>query len=61
MNTKDPISKDYLNDYLELMKTSNGNFISITEWKNQGDQFEKLSIYEDYTPVKTSGNTTSNQ
>jgi len=60
MNSKDPIPKDYLNDYLELMKTSNGNFISITEWKNQGDQFEKLSVYEDYTPVKTSSNTTSN-
>lgn len=58
MKTKDPKSKDYISDYLELMKTSSSDFISTTEWKNQGDMFEKLSMYEDYTPVETSSNTT---
>ncbi len=47
----------YLDDYLEIMKTTNGDFISNTEWKSQGDQFKKLSMYEDYTPVQTSSNT----
>lgn len=49
--------KTYFDDYLEIMKTNNGDFISNTEWKSQGDQFKKLSMYEDYTPVQTSSNT----
>ena len=28
------------------------------EWRHPGDSFKKLSIYENYTPVKTSGSTT---
>ena len=48
---------DYFDDYLEIMKKSNGDFVSVTEWKNEGDYFKKLSIYEEYTPVTTSNNT----
>lgn len=31
----------------------------IQEWQKQGDSFRKFSIYENYTPVKTSSNTTN--
>jgi hypothetical protein len=31
-----------------------------TEWVNKGDVFKKFSLYEEYTPVKTSGNTDLN-
>ena len=53
-------TNSYLNDYLEIMRTNTSDFISNTEWTSIGDQFEKLSMYDDYTPVETSSNTQTN-
>lgn len=53
-------SENFFNDYLEIMKTNTSDFVSITEWNSIGDQFEKLSMYDDYTPVETSSNTQTN-
>lgn len=50
----------FYDDYLEIMKTNGNDFISKTEWQSPGDQFEKLSMYDDYTPVETSSNTQIN-
>lgn len=51
---------NFFDDYLEIMKnSSSGDFISTTEWKSEGDYFKKLSMYDEYTPVETSSNTTS--
>lgn len=56
-NKKSSLKNSFYDDYLEIMKTNNSDFISKTEWKSLGDQFEKLSIYDDYTPVETSSST----
>ena len=32
-------------------------FESVVEWSEQGDLFKKLSIFSDYTPIRTSSGT----
>lgn len=55
---KNPVDmNNFIDDYLEIIKSGSGDFVSHTQWNSAGDQFEKLSIYEDYTPVETSSNT----
>ncbi|MEZ4858679.1 MAG: hypothetical protein R2781_07700 [Flavobacteriaceae bacterium] len=44
-------------EYQNLMN-SYGSFSIPTEWSKEGDTIQKYSLYEEYTPVKTSGNTT---
>ncbi|MCX2837271.1 hypothetical protein OQ279_03830 [Salinimicrobium sp. MT39] len=50
----------FLNDYEEIMKTSERTTIVEEQWSEEGDYFQKFSLYEDYTPVKTSGSTILN-
>lgn len=53
-NTADSFSKKYE----KLMKTSKNTIIVDRQWAKKGDYFRKFSMYENYTPVKTSGSTT---
>jgi hypothetical protein len=55
-NTKDILFKEYE----KLMKSSNDSFIVPVQWTNEGDTIERFSLYENYTPVKTSGDTSPN-
>lgn len=45
-------------DYNEIMKTSENSVVIETEWSQTGDFFEKFSLYENYSPVETSGSST---
>ena len=55
--TKKRSSEKLIEEYKEMFKN---HFVTTPikeEWRHPGDFFRKLSIYEDYTPVKTSGST----
>lgn len=49
---------DYIKEYRDLMNEGDTTFQDVhTQWNNRGDQIEKFTLYEDYTPVKTTGGT----
>jgi len=48
----------FTKNYNEIMKTSENTVIINTEWSEKGDQIQKFSLYENYSPVETSGNST---
>ena len=54
-------SNEYSNkeiiEYQEIMNSNDG-FVVPVEWSRYGDTIQKFSLYEEYTPVKTSGGTT---
>ena len=51
--------ESFREDYQKIIKSSdNSSFVVPVQWTNEGDSIEKFSLYENYTPVKTSGNTT---
>ena len=56
--TKRNNNKSLIEDYNDIVKSSNTTVISKTEWFSIGDTFQKFSTYQSYTPVKTSGQTT---
>ncbi len=45
-------------DYKELLKNQKKTIHVEEQWSRPGDVIQKLSLYENYTPVRTSGNTT---
>lgn len=47
-----------IEDYNNIVNSSNSTVITKTEWFSIGDTFRKFSTYQSYTPVKTSGETT---
>lgn len=49
-----------LKDYEDLVNSTNSSSVVVnTEWRKNGDYFEKFSMYDSlYTPVKTLGDTT---
>lgn len=50
-------SKNLIKEYKKIVPNyEEASF--MPEWKSEGDMFRQLSIYKDYTPVKTSGSTT---
>lgn len=62
MKTQKSNSKEH-NKFSEGYKkiTENGNSTYIAtnkEWHKKGDYFKKFSLYNNYTPVKTSSKTT---
>lgn len=60
-NDKENKMEDTLTkQYEKLMKTSNNSFVVPVQWTTEGDSIEKFSLYENYTPVKTSGDTSPN-
>lgn len=57
-NNKNHIDQqDFKHDYDSIVKMSDNTIIVDVEWKEESDFFKKFTTYEDYTPVKTSGNT----
>jgi hypothetical protein len=51
--------EDLKKEYNEIVDHSNSTFIVITEWREEGDFFRKLSVYDDsYVPVNTLEGTT---
>jgi hypothetical protein len=44
-------------EHKELMSSFENSFVVPVQWNDNGDQIEKFSLYENYTPVKTSGET----
>lgn len=51
-------NKSLIEDYNNIINSSNSTVITKTEWFSIGDTFRKFSAYQSYTPVKTSGETT---
>lgn len=45
-------------EYESIMKGSDSAVVVNVEWTTKGDSFKKLSMYDNHTPVKTSGSTT---
>ena len=45
-------------EYNKLFKTFDHTISIRQQWSKPGDIIQKFSIYENYTPVKTSGSTT---
>jgi hypothetical protein len=61
MNKAKKISKEtekkLIEEYDRLMSTGTFKTGTAQEWSEKGDQIEKFTIYENYTPVKTSSGT----
>lgn len=50
---------NYIEEYNDIMNSSQESVIVKTEWAKKGDYFQKLTMYDDsYQPVKTLGSTT---
>ncbi len=58
MQTSNPTdkAKDLNQDYETIMSSGSGTVRVEVEWESDGDYFKKLSIYDEETPIKTSGN-----
>lgn len=57
METEIDLNKDeFISEYKNILDENTD--LSDTEWKEKGDFFKKFSMYDNYTPVKTSVNTT---
>lgn len=50
----------FVQEYEELMQSSKDSFVVPVQWTDEGDSIQQFSLYEDYTPVKTSGDTSPN-
>lgn len=58
LNNK-PELKDFTSEYNEIIKNSEKTVVVETQWENDGDFFQKLSMYDhSYIPVETLGSTT---
>ncbi len=44
-------------EYEELMSRNFNPYSDPVQWKEHGDQIEKFTLYENYTPVKTTSGT----
>lgn len=49
--------KQFIDNYNRLMSTNTLKNVIIHEWSEKGDHIEKFTMYENYTPVKTSSGT----
>jgi len=50
---------DFTIEYNEIINSSDKSVVIETQWKKDGDYFQKLSMYDNsYVPVKTLGSTT---
>jgi len=51
--------RDYTPEYNEIVRNSDNSVVIELQWEEEGDYFEKLSIYDNtYVPVPTLGQTT---
>jgi len=51
------VEERFIEEYNELMTNSTFKIGINQEWSERGDRIEKFTMYENYTPVKTSGGT----
>lgn len=51
-------STAFRDEYEEIVNSKEKIVVVNQEWSEKGDVFQKFSMYENYTPVKTSGSTT---
>lgn len=52
-------AKNFNSDYNGIINSFEKSVVIQTEWKQEGDFFQKLSIYDNsYVQVETLGNTT---
>lgn len=50
---------NFLDDYEKIVLATKTSVVIQTEWNQNGDYFQKLSIYDNsYSPIKTLGSTT---
>ena len=53
------IVKDFTIEYHQMMNFSKNSVVIETQWKKEGDIFQKFSMYDDsYVSVGTLGSTT---
>ena len=51
------IRNSFQKDYEVITRTESDKREYTREWNKPGDAFEKFSLYEEYTPVRTSDDT----
>ena len=52
-------AKDFTIEYYQMMNLSKNSVVIETQWKKEGDLFQKFSMYDDsYVSVGTLGSTT---
>jgi len=53
------IIEEFISDYETIVNSSENSVVIKTEWTKEGDNFQKLSMYDNsYSSVKTFGSTT---
>ena len=62
IDTKKPevkVHEEFISDYDMIVNSSENSVVIKTEWTREGDNFQKLSIYDNsYSNIKTLGSTT---
>jgi len=48
----------FAKEYSEIVDIEKNSVKIERQWTSEGDQIQKFSLYDNYTPVKTSGSTT---
>ena len=56
-NKFEEVQNKFIEEYNELMSTHPANTETVEEWHGKGDQIEKFSLYDNYTPISTSNET----
>lgn len=57
--TENNHTEEFLEDYEKIVLATKTSVVIQTEWNQNGDIFQKLSIYDNsYSPIKTLGSTT---
>jgi hypothetical protein len=55
---KKTLNSNFDQDYNLIVKNVETTYSNHLEWIKKGDVFTKCTLYKEYTPVKTSCNTT---
>lgn len=56
-NNKTTARDKFTEEYEKIMGKERSTTLTTPEWNETGNFFKKFSLYENYTPVKTSGHT----
>lgn len=51
------LTNSFSKEYEKIMSKSLNPYTKPVQWKEKGDQLEKFTLYENYTPVKTTSGT----
>ena len=59
IKTEVKVYEGFISDYEMIVNSSENSVVIKTEWTREGDNFQKLSIYDNsYSNIKTLGYTT---